>query len=77
MDCYTVQDGQFLNALKNRIREITKLLDTSKNVYPDVLEARQVKHEALILLEELHVHGLLPALLQISDHPPLPQEEKG
>ena len=58
---YTIADGQFLNRFKNHLRESIRMLDTSKKMYPaNTLEAKQVRHEILVLLDELNVHGLLP-----------------
>jgi hypothetical protein len=60
MEEYTIADGQFLNRLKNHLRECTKLLDTSTKTYPAAtLESKQVQHEILVLLDEMKVHGLL------------------
>jgi hypothetical protein len=78
---YTLADTTVLNALKNRLREITKMLDASQNVYPNTLEASQVKHETMILLTELQVHGLLHAGVTISSdpiptHDPIPAQEE-
>lgn len=59
---YTKEDATSLNKLKNQIREVTKFVDTLPvKVYPDTIEAKQVKHEISVLLSELAVHGLLPA----------------
>jgi hypothetical protein len=66
MDDYTIADAQTLNTIKNRLRDIVRLLDSSQKVYPDALEASQVKHEVTILLSELAVHGLLPIGMTIA-----------
>lgn len=50
----------FLNRLKHQIREVTKALDTTEQVFGQSLEATAVKHAMTILLSELLVHGLLP-----------------
>lgn len=50
----------FLNRLKHQIREVTKALDASEQVFGQSLEATAVKHAVTILLSELAVHGLSP-----------------
>ncbi len=81
MESYTLADATALNALKNCLRDITKMLDALQKVYPDTLEASQVKHETMILLTELQVHGLLHAGVTISSdpkptHDPIPAQEE-
>ena len=71
MESYTLADATALNDIKNRLRDITKMLDASTIVYLDTLEAKQVKHEVSVLLPELEVHGLLPA--DVTVHPDLIQ----
>jgi hypothetical protein len=66
MESYTITDAQILNTIKNQLRDVTRALDTSGKVYPEALEASQVKHEVVILLTELHLHGLLPDQVTIS-----------
>lgn len=61
MEQYTLADATFLNTLKNSLRAVTKMLDTTQKVYPDSIEASQVKHEMAVLFSELAIHGLLPA----------------
>jgi hypothetical protein len=63
---YTLADAQALNRFKNRLRDVTRLLDASSKAYPSSLEAHQVKHEVLVLLTELQVHGLLPETVSIA-----------
>lgn len=63
---YTLEDAQTLNTMKNRVREITKMLDACGKVYPSTIEASQVKHEVVTLLTELRIHGLLPATVNVS-----------
>jgi len=65
MESYTMADAQTLNRIKNRLREITRELDASRKVYPDALEASQVKHEVSVLVAALHLHGLLPVQVNI------------
>lgn len=57
---YTVADATALHTMKNQLREITKLLDTTQKVYPDSIEVRSVRHELTILLSELKEHGIMP-----------------
>jgi len=57
---YTLADAQVLNTTKNQLRDVTRMLDASGKAYPHSLEAHQVKHEVVILLTELQIHGLLP-----------------
>ncbi len=61
MDSDTLADAKTLNTLKNRLREATRVMDTSRTVFPDTLEVAQVKHAVVILVSELRLHGLLPA----------------
>jgi len=63
---YTLADAQALNRIKNRLRDVTRLLDASGKVYPHTLEAHQVKHEVLVLLIELRIHGLLPETVSVA-----------
>ncbi len=35
-------------------------VDVTSKVYPPLLEVHQVKHEVVVLLTELQIHGLLP-----------------
>jgi len=73
MESYTLDDATTLNTIKNRLRDITKILDASNIVYLDTVETRQVRHEVSVLLSELEVHGLLPVDVIISqDDLPLP-----
>jgi hypothetical protein len=59
-------DLTFLNKFKNSIRNLTKELDERGQFSPDSLEAKQVKHEITVLLDELRIHGILPSgLLKI------------
>ena len=60
MALYIIADAQALNTIKNRLRDVTRLLDATSKVYPPSLEAHQVKHEVVVLLTELQIHGLLP-----------------
>ena len=58
---YTLADAMLLNQLKNLIRGVTRAVDALPvKVYPDTIEAKQVKHELSVLVAELGVHGLLP-----------------
>jgi hypothetical protein len=66
MESYTIADAQTLNTIKNRLRDVTRALDACWKVYPETLEASQVKHEVVVLLTELHLHGLLPDQVTIS-----------
>jgi hypothetical protein len=66
VESYTLADAQALNTIKNRLREVTRLLDASSKAYPDSLEAHQIKHEVVILLTELQMHGLLPDTVRIA-----------
>lgn len=66
MENYTIADAQTLNTVKNRLRDVTRMLDASGKVYPDALEAQQVKHEVVVLVTELSIHGLLPDTVNIS-----------
>ena len=82
MESYTLADATTLNTIKNRLRDITKMLDASTIVYLDTVEARSVKHEVSVLLSELEVHGLTPVDVTISsaDLMPIevvPPEKKG
>ena len=55
------EEGMFLNQLKNQIRAVTRLLDTTQQKFESSDGAvKSVKHEVTILLSELTVHGLLP-----------------
>lgn len=63
----SIPDTQPLNTIKNRLREVTKLLDATMAVYPPSLEAHQLKHEVVILLGELQIHGLLPEMVTIKE----------
>ena len=63
---YTLADAQVLNAIKNRLRDVTRLLDASSKAYPQSLEVHQVKHEVVVLLTELQIHGLLPETVTIA-----------
>lgn len=74
MEAYTLADAQTLNTLKQRVREIIRVLDNSPRVYPETLEAHEFKHAVVILLSELHLHGLLPA--QVSVFPETPPHRK-
>ena len=66
MESYTLADAQMLNSIKNCVREIIRVLDTSRKVYPDALEASQVKHEVSELVSTCHLHSLLPTHVQIA-----------
>ncbi len=67
MTHYTLDDARALHEMKNRLRELTRLLDaTGTKVYPDTLEARAVKHELSTLLAECQFHGLLPTDVSLS-----------
>jgi hypothetical protein len=67
MDEYTIADMQFLNTLKHRVQEVTKLLDeTGVKKYPASHENHEVKHSVVILLSELQFHNLLPDGVTIS-----------
>ena len=66
MESYTIADAQTLNTIKNRLRDVTRALDASGKAYPHSLESHQVKHEVVVLLTELHIHGLLPDTVNIS-----------
>lgn len=66
VESYTIADAQALNTIKNRLRDVTRLLDASSKAYSDSLEAHQVKHEVVILLTELQIHGLLPDTVRIA-----------
>jgi hypothetical protein len=68
MESYTFADAKLLITLKHRLRDVTSLLDASGKVYPNTLEASQVKHEVSVLVSELRVHGLLPADVTLSQH---------
>lgn len=70
METYTIADAQTLNMIKNRLRDVTRLLDASGKAYPPSLEAHQVKHEVIVLLTELQVHGLLPETVSIAADSP-------
>jgi hypothetical protein len=63
---YTLADAQALNIVKNRLRDITRTLDAFNKVYPHTLEAHQLKHEMVILLTELQIHGLLPETVSVA-----------
>ncbi len=63
---HTLDDAQILNTIKNRLRDVTRLLDASSKAYPPSLEARQIKHEVIVLLTELRIHGLLPETMTIA-----------
>ena len=63
----SIPDTQPLNTIKNRLREVTKLLDATTTVYPPSLEVRQLKHEVVVLLTELQVHGLLPETVTMKE----------
>ncbi len=65
VESYTLADAQALNTIKNRLRDVTKLLDASSKAYPHSLETHQVKQEVTVLLTELQVHGLLPDSVSI------------
>ncbi len=60
-------DAEYLNGLKNRLREITSLLDKSGKIYPDTIESQQVQHEVFILLVEMQAHGLLSDDVHLGD----------
>jgi len=63
----TIADMQFLNMLKHRVQEVTKLLDeTGVKKYPAFQENHEVRHAVLILLSELQFHDLLPDGVTIS-----------
>lgn len=62
-----IPNTQALNTIKNRLREVTKLLDATTDVYPPSLEAHQLKREVIVLLTELQVHGLLPETVSVAD----------
>ena len=64
---YTIADAQTLHTIKNRLRGVTSILDASGKAYPHSLEAHQVKHEVVVLLTELQVHGLLPDTVNIAE----------
>lgn len=64
---YSVADAEYLNGLKNRLREITSLLDKSGKIYPDTIESQQVQHEVFILLVEMQAHGLLSDDVHLGD----------
>ena len=64
---YTTADAQTLNTMKNHVRDVTRILDAAGKAYPRSLEAHQVKHEVVVLLTELQVHGLLPDTVTISE----------
>lgn len=66
VESYTIADAQTLNTIKNRLRDVTRALDASEKAYPHSLEAHQVKHEVVVLLTELQIHGLLPDTVNIS-----------
>ena len=52
---------RFLSSLKHQICAVTKALDTrGTEVFGESLEAKSVKHEVMILLSELKIHGLIP-----------------
>ena len=67
MESYAITDVQTLNTIKNRLRDVTRLLDASGKAYPHSLEAHQVKHEVVVLLTELQIHGLLPDTVTIAE----------
>ena len=62
---YTLADALELNTIKNRLRDVTRTLDAAGKSYPDSIEARQLKHEVIVLLSELQLHGLLPDTVSI------------
>ena len=64
---YMLTDAQTLKTIKNRLREVTRILDALSKVYPHSLEAHQVKHEVVVLLTELRIHGLLPDIVNITE----------
>lgn len=76
---YSLADAQTLNTIKNRLRDVTRLLDASRKAYSQTLEAHQLKREVIVLLTELQVHGLLPETVRIAAGSPaetrLAQEE--
>lgn len=62
----SLADMMLLNTLKQRLRETTKVLDTSRKVYGNGLEVSQVKHEVLVLVAELQIHSLLPREVRLA-----------
>jgi len=66
MTNYTLADAQASNTIKNRLRDLARLLAASGKAYPHSLETHQVKHEGVVLLTELQIHGLLPATVSMA-----------